>query len=178
MNRPKSNQNKLDAGPLWEYAMRSLSVRPQSASELREKLRRRAATPQDSAEVLAKLEHYGYLDDKKMAENFAAARRENQLHGKFRVLRDLQQRRISSTVARKAVESVFQGADEIALIDEFLSRKYRKVALPEYLAEPKHLASAYRRLLYAGFSSAAIGKALRRYSERIDEVDITEEPPE
>ncbi|MCW5979904.1 MAG: RecX family transcriptional regulator [Bryobacteraceae bacterium] len=167
-------EKKLNAPGLWEYALRALSARPHSSSELRDKLRRRAESPGDAAETLAKLEHYGYLDDRRMAESYAAARRDNQRHGKFRVLRDLQQRRVASGVARQAVERVYQDADESQLIAEFLRRKYRGVALAEHLAEPKNLASAYRKLLYAGFSSAAASKALRHYSESADEL----EPPE
>ena len=171
MFRSKSKASKLDAEGLWTYAMRVLSVRPHSGAELREKLQRRAESKEVTAEVLAKLQHYGYLDDEKMAESYATGRRDNQMHGKFRVLRDLHQRRITSRVAREAVEAVYKDTDEKQLVEQFLTRKYRNVSLPEHLADPKKLAAAYRRLRYAGFSSSAVVQVLKRYSQQADELE-------
>jgi regulatory protein len=171
MNRPKSSARKLNAEGLWEYALRALSMRPHSSSELRDKLRRRAESREDTVAVLAKLEHYGYLDDRKLAESYAAGRRENQFHGKFRVLRDLQQRRVSSRTARDAVEVVYKDVDEPGLVEAFLSRKFRNASLPQHLANPKNLASLYRRLRYAGFSSSSIVRVLKRYSEQAEQLE-------
>ena len=56
-----------------------------------------------------------------------------------------------------------------------MERKFRGKVLPEYLAEPKNLAAAFRRLRYAGFSSTASIQALRRHSEQADELEGTEE---
>ena len=54
---------------------------------------------------------------------------------------------------------------------EFIARKFRSYNMIEYLAEPKHLASAYRKLRYAGFSSSVVVKVLKRYSERAEEIE-------
>jgi len=58
-------------------------------------MRPRAERPESIEAVMAKLKELGYVDDRKFAENYAAARLENEGFGKMRVLRDLRQRRVA-----------------------------------------------------------------------------------
>ena len=174
---PARKAQPLDGPELLNYALHALAGRAMSAGELRTRLHRRAATPSDVDEVLAKLKEAGYLDDRRFAESFAAARRDNQGFGRMRVLQDLRSRRVSGTVAGSAVDQAFEGTDETAMIEQYLARKYRSINLPEYLAEEKHLASAYRRLRTAGFSSGASIRVLKRYAARAGEIEEDEEPP-
>lgn len=151
------------AGPeLWEYALRTLSARACSIGELREKLRRRAADAAQVEPVLRRLRELGYLDDARLAECYAASRLENEGLGKIRVLHDLRRRRVAPKVAERAVERAYQGADEQQLIEAFLQRKYRNRPLAELLAEPKGIASVWRRLRAAGFRAPDILAVLRR----------------
>ena len=166
----KRPSNLLDANGLWDYALKILGIRALSAGELRTKLSRKAAQAADIDGIMARLREYRFIDDGKFAESFAESRRDSQGFGKFRVMRDLQQRKVGRTEAEKAVAHAFDGTDETKLIEQFLERKFRKVNLSEYLKEEKHLASAYRRLRYAGFSASASAKVLKRYSERADEL--------
>ncbi len=50
---------RLDAEALWAYALRALSSRALSISELRDKLRRRAEREADVDGVLDRLKRYG-----------------------------------------------------------------------------------------------------------------------
>lgn len=166
---------KLDPAGLWEFALRLLGARALPAAELRDKLRRKAADPADVAPLVDKLKAYGLLDDDKYAENYASARLESRSQGRLRVLRDLRLRGVPGRVARAAVEKVYGEADEAALIEDFLKKKYRNVALAEHLADPRNLAAAYRKIRYAGFSARGAIEALKRYSARAEEL---EEAPE
>ncbi|MEZ5399585.1 MAG: regulatory protein RecX [Bryobacteraceae bacterium] len=171
MAGPRQAPRKLDADRLMQYALGALGRRALSAGELRERLSRRAAEAADVAGVMERLKEYGYLDDGRFAESFANWRKENQGLGRQRVLRDLRMRRVAPAVAEKAVDAAYAQADETALVEQFLARKMRGVALGEYLAEPKNMASAYRKLRYAGFSPGASIAVLRRYSERAEELE-------
>jgi regulatory protein len=156
--------------------LRVLGGQAQSMGELREKLQARAQRPEDVPEVLARLKQYGYLDDRRFAESYSMARLENQGLGKERVLRDLRRRRVAPRLAETAVQAVYRDADEARLIERYLRRKYRAVSLPEYLAEPKHLAAVYRRLRHAGFSPAGILRVLTRLGADADWLASAEEP--
>ena len=173
--KPRTRPAKLGEDALWDLALKQLSRRAHSANQLRAKLSLRADSPGAVTAVMQKLREYGYTDDQKFSEAFASSRLQNEVFGKFRVLRDLQSKRVSSGVAQQAVEKIFEGADEKELIDAYLARKYRSVVLHDFLKEDKNVASAYRRLRTAGFSSSATLAALKRHGQRAAD---WEEPPE
>jgi regulatory protein len=174
-HNPKRTVKALDAAELWNFALKTLGQRALSSGELREKLRRKAANPDDVPGVLSKLKEYGYLNDARMADSFATARRESRGFGKMRVLRDLQKRRVAPGLAREAVEKVYSGVDEADLIEAYLQKKYRTANLSADLKDEKKLAGVYRRLRTAGFSSGGSIRVLKRYAARADELEGLED---
>ncbi len=164
--RPAKPKKLLDREGLMAYSARVLSSRAQTLAELREKLKRRTAEPAYVDEVLARLKEMGYLNDERFADGFASWRKDQDGLGKTRVLRDLLVRRVAPAVAKKAAETAYQGSDEIAMIERFLERKYRGKDLGALLGEEKHLASAYRKLRLAGFSSGNSIKVLKGHAAR------------
>lgn len=161
----------LQGQALLEYALRALGRRAHSLGELREKLRRRAAGEEEVDAVIRRLREMALLDDRKLAESYAAARLENEAVGRIRVVHELRRRRVAPQLAERAVARVYQGTDESRLIEDFLRRKYRKTPLEEVLAEPKGVASVYRRLRSAGFTPAAIVAVLRRLARDPDLIE-------
>ena len=162
---------KLNEEALWTFALKSLGQRAQTLGELRTKLRLRAEESVDVEATLSKLKEYGMLDDRRFAETFATSRIENQGFGKARVLRDLRQRRVAPALAEKTIENVFSGRDEIALIEEYIRRKYRSAPRQNLFQEDKDLASAFRRLRLAGFSSGNVIRVLKRFARDPDLLD-------
>ena len=169
---------KLDLDGLMSLAGRSLARRAQSLSELRARLKQRAARQEDVAEALSRLKEAGFLNDRKFADSFANWRRENQGLGKARVMRDLMARRVAPTVAKQAVDAVYSNSDETALIERFLERKYRGKELGRLLTEEKNLAAAYRKLRTAGFSSGNSIRVLKRYAAEAENLEEMGEAPE
>lgn len=169
---------RLSAEALFDFAVKSLAMRAQSTGELRRKLAQRAEKEADVEGAISRLRDYGYLNDRRFAESYAGSKLENQGLGKSRVLRDLRQRSVSAPLAEGAVNRIYQEVDEMGLIANFIRRKVRtKMPLPEALEDPKVLASAYRKLIRAGFSSSNVITALKRIAKRQDLLDGFE-PPE
>lgn len=168
----------LEGEALWEYAVRVLAGRAHSTGELREKLRRKAARISDIDPAIARLKENGYLNDHRYAENFATARLENQGLGRTRVLADLARRRVAPAVAQQTVGKVYQEIDEEALAEQFVRRKFRLAAKESLFREEREMASAYRRLLRAGFRSAIIVKVLKKFARDPDLLDGFEPPEE
>lgn len=160
----RTQPRKLDRDGLWDYALRALGQRAHSASEIRQKLARRAAESSFVADTMERLREYGFTDDQRFSETFAATRLQNQGFGRRRVLRDLKAKRVPDQVANAAVDSAYAGTDEQQLIAEFMMKKYRGKDLRVLLQDRKQVASAFRRLQMAGFSAAGALKALRAYS--------------
>jgi regulatory protein len=163
---------------LWSYALKALAGRAHSTGELREKLRRRAERASDVDDVIARLKDHGYLDDKRFAEGFAAARLANERLGRGRVVNDLRQRRVAPAVAESTVRRVYEDVDEQALIEEWIRRKYRMAPREGLFQEEKDLAAAYRRLLRAGFRTGEIVRALKKFAKDPELLDGFEPPEE
>ena len=169
----------LDREKLLNVALRALGGRAHSSGELREKLRRRAQSAEDVDAVLAKLKEAGYLDDRRFAEAYAAARLQDQGLGKMRVLRDLRQRRVAPKLAEQVTEQTYDKTNETDLIEDFLRRKYRGKQLGAFFSEEKNLAAAFRRLRYAGFAAGTSIRVLKRYAnqpEVLDSLESEEDP--
>ncbi len=166
---------KLDREALWDYALRVLGRTAQSSGQLRQKLSLRAESADDVNATMAKLREYGFADDQKFSEGFAASRLHNQGFGRFRVQQELRAKRVAPAVAEHAIEKTFAGTEEADLIQRFLERKYRGKNLGELLKQEKNLASAYRRLRTAGFSTSGSLSALKQYSKRVEDWNDIEE---
>ncbi len=181
MAQGKRTPVKLDRERLQGYALRQLGARSHSVAELRTKLARRAERPEFVDEVIGYLREYGFLDDRRFAENYSTARREGEGFGQSRVLRDLWRKRVPRELAEEVVAAAYDGVEETALIEAFLERKFRHTDLARHLKEPKNLNSAFRRLRHAGFGASNSIRVLRRYSDRADDLESLEgepEPPE
>src|ERR1700730_3296801 len=168
---------RLSADALWSYALKVLAGRAHSSGEVREKLRRRAERVEDIDEILARLKEYGYLNDQRYAEGYASARLANQKLGSTRVVRDLRQHRVAPSLADETVRQVYRDVDEVALIEEWIRKKYRLAERDGLFHEDKDMAAAYRRLLRAGFRSGEISRVLKRFAKNPELLD-TFEPPE
>ena len=169
---------RLDSAALWEYALKVLAGRAHSSGELREKLRRKAEHAADVDPTLARLKEYGYLNDRKFAESFAAARLENEGLGKVRVLADLSRRRVAPTVAQRTVGKVYENVDELALAEAFVRRKFRLAPKEGLFQDEKDLASAYRKLLRAGYRPGTSITVLKKFARNPDLLDGFEPPEE
>jgi regulatory protein len=167
----KRAPKKLDADGLWSYSLKLLGGRALSTGEVRQKLTQRAENEADIEPTISKLRDYGYLNDTRFAESYAAWRRDNEGFGRMRVLRDLRQRRVAPNVAGEAVQQAFESTDETQQIEAYLERKYRNVNLGELLQDDRKLQSVFRRLRYAGFSAGAAVRVLKRYAAQADKLE-------
>jgi regulatory protein len=175
---PSPGTRQMERPALWEYALKVLGGRAHSSGEMRQKLARRALHPEDVDDVLSRLKEHGYLNDQRFAETFAAARLENQRLGRTRVISDLRQRRVAPGLAEGSVRKVYQDVNETALIEEWIRKKYRLASRDALFQEDKDLASAFRRLLRAGFRSGDILPVLKRFAKDPGLLDSFEPPEE
>lgn len=127
--------------------------RAHSVHEMKEYLSLRAENEEHAKGVLHKLKEMNYLDDARYARDYARTHAQNRHQGKFRIARELRTRGVPDRHIEAALESAFAETDERALVKSRIERFLRHARSP--LSENK-LASLYRSLLRAGFSSDAI----------------------
>jgi regulatory protein len=143
---------------LYTAAINALARRAYSVHEMRAYLERRAQDKEIVKLILDRLKQNRYLDDARYALQFVRLRVEIRKQGAFRIARDLRargvpDRHIEAALAERAAES-----DESEIVRARLSRRIKLLRGP---LDDSRIASLYRSLLRAGFSSDTIRRELR-----------------
>ncbi|MBZ5694752.1 MAG: RecX family transcriptional regulator [Acidobacteriia bacterium] len=132
--------------------------RAHSIHEMREYLDRRAEDNDMVSPVISKLRERDYLDDARYALEFAHQHANSRRQGRFRIARELRARGVPDRHIDAALDAVFAETDEAASVRARLKRHLSHVR--GALGQQK-IASLYRSLLRAGFSSDIIRAELR-----------------
>jgi regulatory protein len=155
----RSSPRKLASeSQLYTSALRALMRRAHSIHEMTEYLERRADDKEAVSPVIARLREQGYLDDARFALEYTRQHAQSRRQGRFRIARELRGRGVPDRHIEAALDSVFAETDEAASVRARLRRQLSHVrgALGE-----RKIASLYRSLLRAGFSSDVIRAELR-----------------
>jgi len=158
---------------LYERTMKRafnlLSAKPRSLAELRERLMEKAWAESEVVErAIARLQELGYLNDQQYAEQFATSRLTIKPIGRSRLRRDLQRKKLSTTVINQAVESVYESHDEEALIDQAIAKRTRLRGKPTTREESKKLMD---HLLRQGFGYDLAMRKVRA-AGKVDDDDL------
>jgi regulatory protein len=143
---------------LYDAALRVLMRRAHSVYEMRKALERRSDNAASVKSVLARLKREKLLDDARYARQFARYRFESRRHGRFRISRDLRARGVPDRHIEVALDEGMQETDEAAAVRKRIERKLK---LYGGEIDERKIASIYRSLLRAGFSSDVIRRELR-----------------
>jgi regulatory protein len=150
---------KLSSEPeLYNSALRALMRRSHSIHEMRAYLERRADDKELVSHVIARLRESKYLDDARYAAEFARLHAQSRRQGRFRIARELRQRGVPDQHIEAAIESIFADTDESALVRLAVKRKLAHI---RGALDQRKIASLYRTLLRAGFSTDVIRTELR-----------------
>jgi regulatory protein len=150
----------IDSEPaLYDAAVKILSRRAHSVSEMKKALIRRTADEDLIQKVLARLKQNGLIDDARYAKQFARQRTEIRHNGTYRVARPLRARGVPRSPIRSAPSPAAANSDEAAMVRQRIDRKLR---LFRGQIDDRKIASLYRTLLRAGFSSDTIRTELKR----------------
>lgn len=154
---------------LYNAALRALMRRAHSIHEMRQVLERRAEDRAAANRVLQRLKGENLLDDARFARQFARYRVESRRQGRFRIARDLRARGVPDRYIEAALDETFEEIDEAALVRRRLQQRLKLLrgrAAHRGPLDNRKLASLYRGLLRAGFSSDVIRQELRALTRR------------
>lgn len=138
-----------------ERALYLLEVRDHTRKELVEKLKR-SVSPEIAEETVDKMEDYGFLDDRKYAERYAAVLLLQKKLGRRAALYQMQQKGIGREAAEEALDAV--GADPLEQLRELVERRYAR-----YLTDEKGVQKVTNALARLGHSYSDIRQVLREY---------------
>src|SRR5258708_31785130 len=164
----------IDSEPaLYDVAIKILMRRAHSVSDMKKALIRRSADEDLIKKVLARLKQNGLIDDARYAKQFARQRTEIRHQGKYRVARELRARGVPDQHIETAVEEAAANSDEPAMVPHRIDPKLTLFRREIY---DHKIASLYRTLLRAGFSSDTIRRELKRATtEDLPEVESPDE---
>src|ERR1700691_1406886 len=144
---PRKLSNEAD---LYLAALNCLGRRAYSVYEMRKYLERRAEDKDLVKEVVSRLTHLNYLDDARYARQFVRLHTELRKQGPFRIARDLRARGVPDRHIEEALAERSPESSESALVRERLARRVKLLRGP---LDERRVASIYRSLLRAGFST-------------------------
>jgi regulatory protein len=164
----------IDSEPaLYDVAIKILMRRAHSVSEMKKALIRRTADEDLIQKVIARLKQSGLIDDARYAKQFARQRTEIRRQGKYRVARELRARGVPDQHIEAAVADASANSDEAAMVRQRIDRKLKFLRGE---IDDRKIASLYRTLLRAGFSSDTIRRELKRAtSDDLPEVESQDE---
>jgi regulatory protein len=156
-------------GALYDAAIKILSRRAHSVSEMKKALARRCVDEKLVQSVVARLKQEKLVDDARYARQFTRFRTDSRKQGQFRIARDLRVRGVPDRHIESALKNAVQDSDPAALIRQRIERKLR---LYRGELDQRKLASLYRSLIAAGFPGDLIRKELYRMThEHVPEAD-------
>ena len=167
---PRRPTNALDR------AMRLLSVRAHTGSELRQKLLRAGFSRDEVEAAISECEKRHYLDDRMFAEDCTALWLDRG-HGIRSIRSKLRQKGIPAELAAAAIERTEEAEPEAAC----RAIESRLQALLREKDKRKRRAKALRFLAARGFSGSALGAAMKHLAaaeREIGEPDDDDMPPE
>ncbi len=113
------------SGRALQKALRFLSLRGRSTSELRAKLREKGFPDSDIARVTARLADLGYLDDAAFARDRARNLAVNRFYGNRRIEQDLMEKGVPEGFIRQAITGARLEMPEREALDILVGKKLR-----------------------------------------------------
>jgi regulatory protein len=140
--------------------LRMLARRELSESQVRQRLARREYEPEAIDAAIERLKENRSLNDERVAGAIARMEAGIRKRGRVRVKRQIEAAGISSSIAQRAVDEVFEDVDADALVAAALDRRLHG---RERIADQREFARLYRYLLGQGFESDRVLSTLRRF---------------
>ncbi len=143
--------------PAYLDGLRMLARRELSDAQMRQRLARRGHDEEAIDGAVARLLEERALDDRRVAEAIARLETGIKGRGRHRVRRKIEEAGISSTIARQAIDAVFEHLDDDAMLTQALEKRLRGRPGIEDDRDAQRL---YRGLLAQGFDSDRILRAI------------------
>jgi regulatory protein len=138
--------------------LKMLGRRELSEKQVRERLARKAYEPDEIDEAVVRLREERAINDQRVAEAIARMETGIRKRGKVRVRMQLERAGIPKETAKQAIDSVFEGIDDEALIEASLRKRLRG---RDIIADDREFQRLFRYLVGQGFESDRVMQALR-----------------
>ncbi len=158
------------AAELYDAAIKTLTRRAHSVSEMKKALARRCRDETIVKSVVERLKRENLIDDARYARQFTQHRAGARKQGQYRIARELRARGVPDQHIEAALQDSAAETDPASIVRQRIARKLR---LFRGEIDQKKMASLYRSLIAAGFPADLIRQELHRMTEEeVPEVDV------
>ena len=140
--------------------LKMLGRRELSEQQVRQRLARKAYEQDEIDDAVARLREERAINDVRVAEAIVRMETGIRKRGKVRVRLQLERAGIAKDTARRAIDDVFDGIDDEALIESSLRKRLRG---RETIADDREFQRLFRYLLGQGFESDRVMNTLKAY---------------
>ena len=144
-------------------ALQYLAVRPRTAYEVRQKLRRSGLADEEVEQVMARLHTQGVLDDTAYTHAYLSSRLGGRGYGPQRLRRELHQRGVSRTLVEEAVQQDLAAEDVLAAARAQATKRWPRLARETDLAKRRQKLFAFLRR--RGFASATVQQVITELTQ-------------
>ncbi len=137
------------------FALKLLSRKDYSVSEIEEKLRNANFAESDINKTVEKLKNYGYLNDEKFSLLFIESKTKKKPVGKELLAHQLRKKKVTN----ETIEKTLSNLDENELIAKAIEKRLSLRGKPKNLNEAKKL---YDYLIRQGFSADLVTETLQK----------------
>ena len=156
MSKAQSPEPKASA---YIDGLRMLGRRELSEAQVRQRLARRGHSSDEVDAAVERLRQERAIDDARVAEAIAHTETTVRRRGKLGVRRQIEQAGIAPATARHAIDEVFEGIDDEALLEEALARRLKG---RDRLTDEAEFRRLFRYLVGQGFEPDRVMTALRK----------------
>ena len=140
--------------------LKMLGRRELSEKQVRQRLARKEYEQDEIDEAIARLREERAINDVRVAEAIARTETGIRKRGKVRVRMQLERAGIAKETAKQAIDDVFEGIDDDALLEASLRKRLHG---RDTIADDREFQRLYRYLIGQGFESDRVMKALKAY---------------
>jgi regulatory protein len=138
--------------------LKMLARRELSEAQIRQRLLRKQHDAGDIDAAIARLRAERAIDDARVAEAIARTETAVRRRGRLRVRLQIERAGIDRRTARTAIDAVFDGIDDEALLEAALQKRLRGRTT---ITDPRELQRLHRFLLTQGFEGDRVAQRIR-----------------
>jgi len=147
----------------YDDVLRMLARRELSELQVRQRLARKGHDRPSIDDAVARLREERAIDDARAAEAIARTETAVRRRGRVRVRMQIERAGISKAIAVHAVNEIFDGVDDEALLQASLAKRLRG---RDAIADDREFQRLYRYLVGQGFESDRVLRALEARRRR------------
>ena len=140
--------------------LKMLGRRELSEKQVRQRLARKEYEQDEIDEAIARLREERAINDVRVAEAIVRTETGVRKRGKVRVRMQLERAGIAKDTAKQAIDDVFEGIDDDALLEASLRKRLHG---RDTMADDREFQRLYRYLIGQGFEPDRVMKALKAY---------------